>query len=62
MKGYIRVYKGGCYPARFNPVGWCKREELEDAMRDGWIIDTENLFGLNGKYPTEEPLLIEKEV
>ena len=57
MEGYIRVYKGGMYPARFNTVGWCTAGELQDVLKDGWIIDTNNLFGPDGKYPTKEPII-----
>lgn len=62
MKGHTRIYKGGCYPARFWAVTWCKPEEIPKRIEEGWVVDTENLFGPDGKYPTEEPLPIKKEV
>lgn len=55
MEGYIRVYQGGAYPARFWHVGWCKPEELEKTLKAGWIVDQLNLFGPDGKYPRKEP-------
>lgn len=52
---YIRLYKGGAYPARFYDVAWCKPGELDSALQKGWIADKNNLFGPDGKYPRKEP-------
>lgn len=53
----IRMFKGDAgTPARFWPVAWAENtEELQELLDDGYVVDQQNLFGPDGKYPSEVP-------
>lgn len=59
---YIRLYSGDVgTPGGFYTAAWCTPDELEKAViEDSWLVDTNNLFGPDGRYSREEPTAVKE--
>jgi len=55
-KKYIRMFRRTAQePGRFANVAWFELKEVDDALKDAWVIDRNGLYAPTGIYGREQP-------